>query len=250
MGAFFAVWYFLPTLIDDLSKYFECVGEQGGCVLAVLGEQTQLRGSGWLWSEWRTLIFKHRLLRERDCKWFMIYTAGSLHQRLALRKDSLIPLSLWALSYSAWMKDLCWRRGSSFFNFLDYCFLFSVISCHTCLPVFVLFFLNPWKTKLKAQCAMKECILPVTFCSNILDQGHFMWLVSTPYQNSMHKCPLSVLLNKKEESILSVDFLCTYLKLYVTYKYLILKIYQKSKYILLILVIRLLNKIYLLGILQ
>lgn len=63
--------------IDDPWKYFVCVCEEGGCVHGVLGEQTQLCRSGWLWSEWRALIFKHRFLRERDCKWFMIYTVGS-----------------------------------------------------------------------------------------------------------------------------------------------------------------------------
>lgn len=54
-------------------------------------------GSGWLWSEWRSLIFKHMLLRERDCKWFMIYTVDSRLKRFSHRKDSLIPPCLCAL---------------------------------------------------------------------------------------------------------------------------------------------------------
>lgn len=64
-------------------------------------------GSEWLWSEWKALIFKHMLLRERDGKWFMIYTVVSQLKRATLRKDSMIPPCLGVLlsscSYKVWL---------------------------------------------------------------------------------------------------------------------------------------------------
>lgn len=84
-------------------------------------------GSGWLWSEWRALIFEHMLLRERHGKWFMIYTVVSQLKRSTLRKDSMIPPCLCALlsscSYRVWLSSCIQFSRAMSFSWLFHSFL-------------------------------------------------------------------------------------------------------------------------------
>lgn len=84
-------------------------------------------GSGWLWSEWRALIFEHMLLRERHGKWFMIYTVVSQLKRPTLRKDSMFPPCLCALlsscSYRVWLSSCIQFSRAMSFSWLFHSFL-------------------------------------------------------------------------------------------------------------------------------
>lgn len=103
-----------------------CAGVRRAHTWCLWGVDLSL-GSGWLWSEWRALIFKHMLLRERDCKWFMIYTVVSQLKRSTLRKDSLIPPCLCALlssrSYMARLSSCIQPARLMSFSWLFHSFL-------------------------------------------------------------------------------------------------------------------------------
>lgn len=95
-------------------------------------------GSGWLWSERRTLIFKHMLLRERDCKWFMIYTVDSRLKKFSHRKDSLNPPCLCGLLSSC-------------------SYMAQLSSCTQSLRVIISFFSN----HLSAILSFPRCVKPL-----------------------------------------------------------------------------------------
>lgn len=113
-----------------------CAGVRRAHTWCLWGVDLSL-GSGWLWSEWRALIFKHMLLRERDCKWFMIYTVVSQLKRSTLGKDSLIPPCLCALlssrSYMARLSSCIQPARLMSFSWLFHSFLiFSPIKPSHC----------------------------------------------------------------------------------------------------------------------
>lgn len=105
-GKVSAFLYLLPMCIFHRNALYSCARVRRAHTLCPWGVDLSL-GSGWLWSEWRALIFKHMLLRERDGKWFMNYTVVSQLKRSTLRKDSTIPPCLCALlsscSYRVWL---------------------------------------------------------------------------------------------------------------------------------------------------
>lgn len=86
----------LPVCIFHRNVLYSCPRVRRAHTLCPWGVDLSL-GSRGLWSEWKALIFKHVLLRERGGKWFMIYTVVSQLRRSALRKDSMIPPCLCAL---------------------------------------------------------------------------------------------------------------------------------------------------------
>lgn len=86
----------LPVCIFHRNVLYSCPRVRRTHTLCPWGVDLSL-GSRGLWSEWRALIFKHVLLRERGGKWFMIYTVVSQLRRSTLRKDSMIPPCLCAL---------------------------------------------------------------------------------------------------------------------------------------------------------
>lgn len=122
--------------IFRLNFLYSCVRVRRAHTLCPWGVDLSL-GSGWLWSEWRTLIFKHMLLGERDGKWFMIYTVVSQLKRSTLHKDSVIPPCLCALlsscSYRVWLILHSVSKGSVFFLiilFLSYHLSTILFHCH------------------------------------------------------------------------------------------------------------------------
>lgn len=86
----------LPVCIFHRNVLYSCPRVRRAHTLCPWGVDLSL-GSRGLWSEWRALIFKHVLLRERGGKWFMIYTVVSQLRRSTLRKDSMIPRCFCAL---------------------------------------------------------------------------------------------------------------------------------------------------------
>lgn len=86
----------LPMCIFCRNVLYSCARVRRAHTLCPWGVDLSL-GSGWLWSKWRALIFKHMLLRERDGKWFMIYTVVFQLKRFTLCKDSMLPPCLCAL---------------------------------------------------------------------------------------------------------------------------------------------------------
>lgn len=86
-GKAWAFLYLLPMCTFHRNALYSCARVIRAHTLCPWGVDLSL-GSGWLWSEWRALIFKHMLLRERDGKWFMIYTVVSQLKRSTLCKDS------------------------------------------------------------------------------------------------------------------------------------------------------------------
>lgn len=122
-----AFLYLLPMCIFHRNVLYSCPSVRRAHTLCPWGVDPSL-GSGWLWSEWRALIFKHVLLRERGGKWFMIYTVVSQLKRSTLRKDSMIPPCLCALlsscSYRVWLSSCIQSPRANVFlviiSFLSY----------------------------------------------------------------------------------------------------------------------------------